>query len=105
MPASAAPLRSDVWNVANPHARVCLNVVIDAEPGSLCRLLNLFAMQYLTPEEVHSSRQDDTLHVQMELDGLTWHRAEVIAQKMRNLVDVHSVELELAEPAPQLASA
>ncbi len=32
--------------------------------------------------------------VSVEVGGMTWHRAQVIGEKMRNLVSVCSVELE-----------
>jgi hypothetical protein len=33
------------------------------------------------------------------IDGLTWHRAQVIAEKLRNLISVCSVNLQRADMA------
>jgi hypothetical protein len=63
----------------------------------LCRLLNLFAMQYLIPQQVNVSRQDGMLMIEVQLDHVTWHRAQVIGEKMRNLIDVCSVSVELID--------
>ena len=60
---------------------------------SLCRVLNLFALQFLTPHSVQVSQQDDWLDIEVGIGGLSWHRAEVIAQKLRNLVCVGEVSL------------
>ncbi|MNP82268.1 hypothetical protein D3C76_1808550 [compost metagenome] len=57
-------------------------------------MLNLFALQFLTPHSVSVSQQDDLLDIEIGIGGLSWHRAEVIAQKLRNLVCVGSVSLE-----------
>ena len=65
----------------------------EAEPDSLCRVLNLFALQFLTPHHVQVSQQDDWLAIEIGIGGLSWHRAEVIAQKLRNLVCVGDVSL------------
>jgi hypothetical protein len=69
----------------------------EAEPDLLCRALNLFALQLLTPEQVSAQRQDDWLTIEVVIDGLSWHRAQVIAEKLRNLISVCSVELQEAD--------
>lgn len=89
--------RPDVWAAGNPTTSVRLRVVAEAQADVPCRLLNLFAMQYLIAQHIEMVRDDDLLHIALELHDVTWHRAEVIAQKMRNLVEVCSVELECAE--------
>lgn len=93
----ATPLRADVWAHGNPSSLVRYRVVAEAEASSLCCVLNLFAMQYLVPRKLNVLQQDDQLLIDVELDGLSWHRAEVIAQKMRNLISVCDVTLEHAQ--------
>nr|WP_313741471.1 hypothetical protein [Pseudomonas sp.] len=73
---------------------VSYHVTVEAEPDSLCRILNLFALQSLTPHAVQASQQEDLLTVAIEVGGLSWPRAELIAQKMRNLVCVAEVTLQ-----------
>jgi hypothetical protein len=96
---STSPYRTDAWAASNAHCCAHFQILIEAEPDSLCRLLNLFAMQYLIPQQVSMLRQDDLLMVDVQIDQLTWHRAQVIGEKMRSLINVCSVELQ------QLASA
>ena len=93
------PLRADVWNASNARCRVHYQMLAEAEPDLLCRALNLFALQLLTPEQVNVQRQDDRLSIDVVIDGLSWHRAQVIAEKLRNLISVCSVELQEAESA------
>jgi hypothetical protein len=40
---------------------------------------------------------DDLMSIDIVMDGLSWHRAEVIAEKLRNLINVCSVELQAAD--------
>ncbi|MCY1408395.1 hypothetical protein D9M71_237150 [compost metagenome] len=101
---TVTPLRADAWAQANPCSHVRYSLLVDAEAGSLCCVLNLFAMQYLVPHRVNVQMQDDQLLIDIELAGLSWHRAEVIAQKMRNLINVADVLLELAAPQPMQAA-
>ncbi|AXM97156.1 hypothetical protein ACU5P1_00920 [Pseudomonas plecoglossicida] len=86
--------RHDAWaaNASHSTVRYCLQA--EAEPDTLCRVLNLFALQFLTPHRVNVSQQDDLLDIEIGIGGLSWHRAEVIAQKLRNLVCVMDVSLE-----------
>ena len=90
----AVSLRPDVWAANSPHARVHYQILAQAEPDLLCRLLNLFAMQYLIPQQVSVLQQNRMLMVEVQLDDLSWHRAQVIAEKIRNLIDVCSVTLQ-----------
>jgi|GEM_PF-308379 len=96
--------RTDVWSANNAQCCVRYQILVEAEPDSLCRLLNLFAMQYLIPQQVSVLRQDDLLMVDVQIDQLTWHRAQVIGEKMRSLISVCSVEVEQAAQAHPTAS-
>ncbi|MBH3426950.1 hypothetical protein [Pseudomonas alkylphenolica] len=92
----ATPLRDDVWAASSALSYVRYQLQVEAEPDSLCRVLNLFALQFLTPHKVVMNQCDDVLQVELEIGGLSWHRAELIAQKMRNLICVDEVRLTLA---------
>ena len=85
--------RTDAWAATNAHSTVHYRLQAEAEPDSMCRVLNLFALQFLTPHSVQVSQQDDWLDIEVGIGGLSWHRAEVIAQKLRNLVCVGEVSL------------
>ncbi|MQG92293.1 hypothetical protein [Pseudomonas sp. MN1F] len=86
--------RSDAWAANASHSTVRYRLQAEAEPDTLCRVLNLFALQFLTPHSVLVSQQDDWLDIEVGIGGLSWHRAQVIAQKLRNLVCVGDVSLE-----------
>ncbi|UUQ62604.1 hypothetical protein NLK61_14980 [Pseudomonas fuscovaginae UPB0736] len=103
----ALPLpRPDTWSSDNPHCRVHYQVQAEAEPDLLCRLLNLFALQLLTPLQVQARQHDGRFLIELELDGLSWHRAQVIGEKMRNLISVFSVQLQSSAHAqPQALQA
>ena len=96
---STPPTRADVWNVSNALCRVHYQLQAEAEPDLLCRALNLFALQCLTPQQVNVQRRDDLLSIAIVIDGLSWHRAQVIADKLRNLISVCSVDLQGADSA------
>lgn len=51
-------------------------------------------MQYLTPQQVNVLQQEGMLLINIEVDGMTWHRAQVIGEKMRNLINICTVDLE-----------
>ncbi|UZE23549.1 hypothetical protein LOY67_26750 [Pseudomonas sp. B21-056] len=91
--------RADVWHTANAHYRVQYRLLAEAEADLLCRALNLFALQGLMPEQVHVERQDELLTMEILIDGLSWHRAQVLAEKLRNLISVCSVDLQNADKA------
>lgn len=90
------PTRTEAWNASNAQCRVHYQLLAEVEPDLLCRALNLFALQLLTPEQVNMQRQDDLLAIEIVLDGLSWHRAQVIAEKLRNLISMCSVDLRMA---------
>ena len=94
---NTSPIRADVWHAGNAHCRVHYQLLAEAEPDLLCRALNLFALQFLTPQQVSAQRMDDLMSIDIVMDELSWHRAEVIAEKLRNLINVCSVELQAAD--------
>ena len=69
---------------------------VEPDSDSLCRILNLFALQCLLPHGVQMRQQADLLLVEIAIDGLSWHRAQLIAQKMRNLICVCEVVMRTA---------
>lgn len=91
--------RPDNWAADNALCCARYQILVEAEADSLCRVLNLFAMQYLIPHQVNVMQENDVLGIDVEIANLTWHRAQVIAEKMRSLINVCSVELEqLVQP-------
>ncbi|WP_460133055.1 hypothetical protein [Pseudomonas sp. S1_E04] len=85
--------RVDAWAVNNPHCQVHYQIVAEAEPDVLCRVLNYFALQLLTPHQVSMNREEDLLNIDIVIDGLSGHRAQVIAEKIRNLISVCTLDM------------
>lgn len=101
LPAFALPtnLVDTLERLAPPEAAVDARYLIRTEVDAdiLCRLLNQFALQGQVAAEVSALRQEDYLRVMLRLDTLPRHRAEVIAQRMRSMVAVCSVDLYIDE--------
>jgi hypothetical protein len=91
--------RADAWAVDSLHCEAHYRIVAEAEPDVLCRVLNYFALQFLTPNQVSVNREDDLLRIDIIMGGLSWHRAQVIGEKIRNLINVCSLELWPADCA------
>ncbi|OPA96628.1 hypothetical protein BFW87_09890 [Pseudomonas fluorescens] len=91
--------RVDAWAVTSVHCLAHYRIVAEAEPDVLCRVLNYFALQFLTPQEVLVNRESDLLSIDIVMDGLSWHRAQVIGEKIRNLISVCSLDLWPADSA------
>jgi hypothetical protein len=96
--------RPDVWAAGNLTTAVQFNLSAEIEADILCRVLNLFAMQYLIPRQLSACQSGDSLQIEVQVAGLTWHRAQVIAEKMRNLISVFDVQLVDAEHPAQVQS-
>ncbi|RMT98528.1 hypothetical protein ALP39_00605 [Pseudomonas marginalis pv. marginalis] len=100
--------RVDAWAVTSAHCEARYQIVAEAEPDVLCRVLNYFALQFLTPRQVSVSREDDLLSIDIVIDGLSWHRAQVIGEKIRNLISVCALDVWPADsvgPAAMVAAA
>jgi len=100
--------RVDAWAASSTHCQAHYRIVAEAEPDVLCRVLNYFALQFLTPSQVTVSRQEDLLNIDIVMDGLSWHRAQVIAEKIRNLISVCTLQVWPADsvgPAARVATA
>lgn len=82
--------RRDLWQ-ERTTASVAYHLRTDAEAEVLCRLLGLFAQLQLLPETLQVNRQHNDLHIDLQVQGLSAHRAETLAQKLRGLVCVWEV--------------
>ena len=85
--------RVDAWAVNSVHCQAHYRIVAEAEPDLLCRVLNYFALQFLTPRQVMVNREEDLLNIDIVMDGLSWHRAQVIGEKIRNLISVCTLDV------------
>ncbi len=94
----ALPRQEDADGIGGENNKVRYHYELQVEPesDSLCRILNLFALQCLLPHGVQMQQHADLLRVDIAIDGLSWHRAQLIAEKMRNLICVCEVVLRTA---------
>ncbi|MDY4303376.1 hypothetical protein SO486_25795 [Pseudomonas salmasensis] len=89
--------RVDAWAANSSHCQAHYHIVAEAEPDVLCRVLNYFALQLLTPTQVSVNREADLLSIDIVMAGLSWHRAQVIGEKIRNLISVCTLKLWSAD--------
>ena len=83
----------ELYATETNRVRYHYHLAAEAESDSLCRVLNLFALQCLMPHGVAMQQHADLLMIDITIDGLNWNRAQLIAQKMRNLICVCEVAL------------
>lgn len=102
--APVEPSRGDVWAANAARAQVQYRILAEAEPDILCRLLGYFAQQSMIPQQVSVQQLHEDLLIEVQQADISWHRAEVIAQKMRSLTSVCSVELKRLAELPQSPS-
>ena len=91
--------RPDVWASNAAPCAVLFRIQAEADADVLCRVLNLFALQQLIPQHVDVVRDQDSFSIEILSDEQSWHRAQVIGEKLRNLVCVIDMTLEPAQPA------
>lgn len=99
------PQQTEQSGRSDPTARPCPDThhfVIQAqpEPSVLSRVLELFALRGLLPDEVSCKRVsdgEDSLHLRIAVDGLPPQQAAHLAARMRNIITVTRVVLEPAE--------
>ena len=72
----------------------------EAEASALSRVLELFALRDLIPNEVICKRipdGDGSLHIHIAIDGMPPHQAANVAARLRNIIPIPRVVLEPAE--------
>lgn len=68
--------------------RSCFQITTVDGPQVLLKLLGLFAARDLTPAVVRSVREGERHHVEVMLDGMEEHMADIVAAKISALVEV-----------------
>ena len=66
------------------------------EPATLARVIEMFALRSLLPQSVVAMAEADRLSMSVAVAGLEPDAAEVLAERLRQVVIVDSVVLELA---------
>lgn len=84
-------------NPSDYHSRTaCFSVRTEADPSALSRLIEFFALLNVVPDSFRSRRfADGTMVVSLKVRGLSDDRVDVIANKLRSVVVVHSVATEI----------
>ena len=80
---------------SNPPT-ACFAIRAEAEPGILARLIELFAKRNLVPASVQArlvGPERDQLAIDVQIDGLDPGLAEILAERMRQMVSVERVLL------------
>ena len=85
--------RPDVWASNAAPCPVIFQIQAEADADVLCRVLNLFALQQLIPQQVAVVRDADTLSIEIECHEQSWHRARIIGEKLRNLISVFDLQV------------
>ena len=91
--------RPDVWASNAAPCPVLFRIQAEADADVVCRVLNLFALQQLMPQRVESIRNGDTVRIEILSHEPSWHRAQVIGEKLRNLVSVFDLQVQPAHAA------
>jgi hypothetical protein len=74
--------------------RCFIRIQAEADADVLCRALNLFALQQLIPQQVQALRDGDTLSIEIRSHEQSWHRAQIIGEKLRNLISVFDLQVQ-----------
>ncbi|MFP6758710.1 MAG: hypothetical protein VCC99_10910 [Alphaproteobacteria bacterium] len=79
-------------NHAPADGSACFSIHAMCAPGTLPRLLAPFAQRSLVPDRWHSIvSSDGELQIDVQVDGLPTRDADLIAAKLRALIDVRTV--------------
>jgi acetolactate synthase small subunit len=83
---------SDFPSPSSRAGTACFSILAHHEPGTLPRLIAPFAQRSLVPDRWHGAVTDDgALQVDIQVDGLAQADADLIAAKLRALIDVPTV--------------
>jgi acetolactate synthase regulatory subunit len=76
----------------NPVPTFCLTVRTDADPGSLPRVLEVFAKRGMVPSKLFSvATGADELTVDLQVTGIDAELGAVIANQLRSQVGIETV--------------
>lgn len=74
----------------------CFHMRTEADPAALSRVIEHFALLNVVPDMVKARRfADNSMIVDIKVHGLTDERVEVIGHKLRAVVVVHSVTVDV----------
>lgn len=74
---------------------VAFTVTASADPQLLCRMLGFIARLGRVPDAVEAVRHGDAMRVTIRLGDIEAHRAELLAENIRTMIQVEAVQLVL----------
>ncbi len=82
--------------VENSSCSASFTVCADCDPSVLSRVIEYFVVLDVLPDYVRSKKYaDGTLEVTVRVRGMDEDRMEIVAHKLRQIVTVHHVGLEI----------
>lgn len=91
---SATAFSATAANGAAEPVVACFSITAEADPQVMPRVLELFAKRGLIPSRWHSDlsgRRRDELLIDLQVEGLSHEKADLIGHAMRQMVPVLSV--------------
>lgn len=79
------------WTLVGHFSSVRFNLVADASPGLLPRLLQPFARRDLTPDAFECRRLDGTMRVEITMTAMPAEMVHLIAGNLAQIVGVRSL--------------
>jgi hypothetical protein len=80
--------------VGNAQAKFAVRAV--HEPNTLSRILEFFALNDITPATLQATKIGDGMqNIEVTCSDVDSHRAEIIANKIRQMVTVRTARLEV----------
>ena len=69
-------------------------ITAEVADDTLLRMLNYFTQRGLRPSHVHAGQFGDTMTIHINQPDITERTASIIQQKMRNCINVKTVEVK-----------
>ena len=79
------------WALVGQHAAVRFNLVAEAYPGLLPRLLQPFAKRDLAPDSFEAVRRGDDVHVEIAMAAMPAEMVHLVEGNLRQVIGVMSV--------------
>lgn len=79
------------WTLTGLHAAVRFNLVAEAAPGLLPRLLAPFARRDLTPDSIEARREGEEMQVQIAMAAMPAEMVHLVEGNLRQVVGVRSL--------------
>ncbi len=96
--AAATPLSTETFPPTDTPDRALFSVSAEIDPGTLPRVLELFAKRGLTPDSIHADRHEEVLAIDIAITGMDADLAAYIGRCLREIHVVREVKVETCLP-------